>query len=116
MRTLGTIKNEEFSCTISEDGGEGVGVVADADIDANGQNSFTSAYKVDDSGRVLTKTFKKHSILRISVLAGSALFAYIVPHITYAESSLIPYLDISQDDQKKYAIVSDGELSNKTWE
>lgn len=53
MRTLGTISNEGFSCTITEEDDGRVHFLADADIDAdgaNGQNGAPAAYKVDDSG------------------------------------------------------------------
>lgn len=56
MRTLGTIRNEGFSCTITEDDHGRVHFLADADIDAdgaNGQNGAPAAYKVDDSGTEL---------------------------------------------------------------
>ena len=56
MHTLGTIRNEGFSCTITEDDHGRVHFFADADIDAdgaNGQNGASAAYKVDDSGTEL---------------------------------------------------------------
>jgi hypothetical protein len=56
MRTLGTITNEGFSCTISEEADGRVHFRADADIDAdgaNGQQGAPAAYKVDDSGTEL---------------------------------------------------------------
>ncbi len=56
MRTLGTIRNEGFSCTITEEADGRVHFFADADIDAdgaNGQNSAPAAYKADDSGTEL---------------------------------------------------------------
>lgn len=56
MRTLGTITNEGYSCTIKEDDQRRVFFVADADIDAdgaNGQNGGPAAYKEDDSGTEL---------------------------------------------------------------
>lgn len=56
MRTLGTIKNEGFSCTITEEADGRVHFLADADIDAdgaNGQNGAPVAYKKDDSGTEL---------------------------------------------------------------
>src|SRR3954468_11664412 len=56
MRTLGTITNEGFSCTITEDDDGRVHFLADADIDAdgaNGQNGAPVAYKVDNSGTEL---------------------------------------------------------------
>lgn len=56
MRTLGTITNEGYSCTITEDDDGRVHFVADADIDAdgaNGQNGGPAAYKVDNSGTEL---------------------------------------------------------------
>ena len=56
MRTLGTITNEGYSCTIKEDDDRRVFFVADADIDAdgaNGQNGGPAAYKEDDSGTEL---------------------------------------------------------------
>jgi hypothetical protein len=52
-RILGTITNEGFSCTITEEDDGRVHFLADADIDAdgaNGQNGALAAYKVDDSG------------------------------------------------------------------
>ncbi len=56
MRTLGTITNEGFSCTITEEDDGRVHFLADADIDAdgaNGQHGAPAAYKVDDSGTEL---------------------------------------------------------------
>jgi Fungal chitosanase of glycosyl hydrolase group 75 len=56
MRTLGTIRNEGFSCTITEEADGRVHFLADADIDAdgaNGQNGAPAAYKADDSGTEL---------------------------------------------------------------
>lgn len=56
MRTIGTIINEGYSCTITEDDDGRVHFLADADIDAdgaNGQNGGPAAYKVDDSGTEL---------------------------------------------------------------
>jgi hypothetical protein len=56
MRTIGTITNEGYSCTITEDDDGRVHFLADADIDAdgaNGQNGGPVAYKVDDSGTEL---------------------------------------------------------------
>ncbi|MGI0016640.1 MAG: hypothetical protein ACREBU_24720 [Nitrososphaera sp.] len=56
MRTLGTIRNEGFSCTITEEEDGRVHFFADADIDAdgaNGQNGAPAAYKEDDSGTEL---------------------------------------------------------------
>lgn len=53
MKTLGTIKNEGFTCTIREDDEGRVFFTADADIDAdgaNGQAGGPAAYKTDDSG------------------------------------------------------------------
>ena len=53
MRTLGTITNEGYSCTITEEDDGRVHFLADADIDAdgaNGQNGGPAAYKEDDSG------------------------------------------------------------------
>jgi hypothetical protein len=58
MRTLGTITNEGFSCTIHEDDDLRVHFTADADIDAdgaNGQNGKQPAYKVDDTGSELLR-------------------------------------------------------------
>ena len=56
MRTIGTITNEGYSCTITEDDDGRVHFLADADIDAdgaNGQNGGPAAYKVDNSGTEL---------------------------------------------------------------
>lgn len=56
MRTIGTITNEGYSCTITEDDSGRVFFLADADIDAdgaNGQNGAPAAYKEDDSGTEL---------------------------------------------------------------
>lgn len=53
MKTLGTITNEGFSCTIKQDDGGRVFFTADGDIDAdgaNGQNGGPAAYKADNSG------------------------------------------------------------------
>jgi hypothetical protein len=53
MRIIGTITNEGYSCTITEEDDGRVHFLADADIDAdgaNGQNGGPAAYKVDDSG------------------------------------------------------------------
>ncbi|MEO5735136.1 MAG: M15 family metallopeptidase [Rubrivivax sp.] len=52
-RTIGTIDDKHFSCTIFEDPDGRVHFTADADIDAdgaNGQSGGPPAYKVDDSG------------------------------------------------------------------
>jgi hypothetical protein len=52
-RTLGIIKENDFTCIISEDPDGRVSFTADADIDAdgaNGQNGAPAAYKADDSG------------------------------------------------------------------
>jgi hypothetical protein len=54
-KTLGFIKEDGFTCTISEDPDGRVSFTSDADIDAdgaNGQNGAPAAYKVDDSGSV----------------------------------------------------------------
>lgn len=56
MSTLGTITNEGYTCTITEESDGRVHFLADADIDAdgaNGQNGGPAAYKVDDSGTEL---------------------------------------------------------------
>lgn len=56
MRTIGTITNEGYSSTITEDDDGRVHFLGDADIDAdgaNGQNGGPAAYKVDDSGTEL---------------------------------------------------------------
>lgn len=56
MSVLGTITNEGFTCTITEDDDRRVHYTADADIDAdgaNGQHGAPAAYKVDDSGTEL---------------------------------------------------------------
>lgn len=53
MRILGTITNEGYTCTITEEDDKRVHFLADADIDAdgaNGQSGGPPAYKVDDSG------------------------------------------------------------------
>lgn len=54
MKTLGTISNEGFTCTVFEDPREGrVSFTADGDIDAdgaNGQHGAPAAYRVDDKG------------------------------------------------------------------
>lgn len=56
MSTLGTIANEGFSCTITEEDDGRVHFLADADIDAdgaNGQHGGPAAYKVNDLGTEL---------------------------------------------------------------
>lgn len=56
MRIIGTISNEDFSSTITEEADGRVHFLADADIDAdgaNGQNRAPAAYKADDSGTEL---------------------------------------------------------------
>jgi hypothetical protein len=53
MKILGTITNEGYSCTITEDDDGRVFFTADGDIDAdgaNGQNGGPPAYKADNSG------------------------------------------------------------------
>lgn len=53
MRTLGTIKNEGFTCEVKEEDALRVFFMADGDIDAdgaNGQNGGPAAYKTDNSG------------------------------------------------------------------
>ncbi len=53
MKTLGTITNEGYSCTIMEDDDGRVFYTADGDIDAdgaNGQNEAAAAYRADDKG------------------------------------------------------------------
>lgn len=56
MRILGTITNEGYTCTITEENDGRVHFLADADIDAdgaNGQNGKIAAYKSDDTGSEL---------------------------------------------------------------
>jgi hypothetical protein len=53
MKTLGTITNEGYACTILEDDDGRVFYTADGDIDAdgaNGQNGGPAAYRSDDKG------------------------------------------------------------------
>ena len=56
MKTLGTITNEGYSCTIKQDDSGRVFFTADGDIDAdgaNGQNGGPPAYKADNRGTEL---------------------------------------------------------------
>jgi hypothetical protein len=56
MKTLGTITNEGYSCTIKQDDSGRVFFTADGDIDAdgaNGQNGGPAAYKADNRGTEL---------------------------------------------------------------
>jgi hypothetical protein len=53
MKTLGTITNEGYSCTVKQDDQGRVFFTADGDIDAdgaNGQNGAPAAYRADNKG------------------------------------------------------------------
>jgi hypothetical protein len=101
MRILGTITNEGYSCTITEENDGRVHFLADGDIDAdgaNGQNGKIAAYKSDNTGSELLANGG------MKIVSGKVICAH-----SWARDVVI----IGTDNEPK--IFPGGIIASKTW-
>lgn len=101
MRILGTITNEGYSCTITEENDGRVHFLADGDIDAdgaNGQNGKIAAYKSDNTGSELLANGG------MKIVSGKVICAH-----SWARDVVI----IGTDNDPK--IFPGGIIASKTW-